>query len=92
MIAESGIREADSAEGIDGLGPELPKRRLHVVPPPTPEPPPASREGLPFLTVVAIVVLAGLSHLTGAPIFVTIGLLATGMAGLLMHLLSLIHI
>ena len=86
MIAESGIREADSAEGIDGLGPELPKRRLHVVPPPTPEPPPASREGLPFLTVVAIVVLAGLSHLTGAPIFVTIGLLATGMAGLLMHL------
>ena len=86
MIAESGIREADSAEGIDGLNPELPKRRLHVVPPPTPEPPPASREGLPFLTVVAIVVLAGLSHLTGAPIFVTIGLLATGMAGLLMHL------
>lgn len=86
MIAESGIREADSAEGIDGLSPELPKRRILVAPPLAPELPPATREGLPFLTVVAIAVLAGLSHLTGAPIFITIGLLATGMGGLVMHL------
>lgn len=86
MIAESGIREADSAEGIDGLGPELPKRRILVAPPLAPELPPANREGLPFLTVVAIAVLAGLSHLTGAPLYITICLLATGMAGLLMHL------
>lgn len=86
MIAESGIRETDSAEGIDGLSPELPSRRLHVVPPLAPEPPPANHERLPFLTVVAIAVLAGLSHLTGAPIFITIGLLVTGMAGLVMHL------
>ncbi|WP_292293023.1 PAS domain-containing hybrid sensor histidine kinase/response regulator, partial [Mesorhizobium sp.] len=50
--------------------------------------PPANPEGLPFLTVVAIAVLAGLAHLTGAPTFVTLGLLVTGLAGLGMHLRS----
>ncbi|MEP6564966.1 MAG: response regulator [Mesorhizobium sp.] len=86
MIAESGIRQRDSAEGIDGQSPELPQRRLLAASPLAAERPPANREGLPFLTVVAIAVLAGLSHLTGAPIYITIGLLATGIAGLAMHL------
>ncbi|RWD73221.1 MAG: PAS domain-containing sensor histidine kinase, partial [Mesorhizobium sp.] len=45
-----------------------------------------SHEGLPFLTIVGIVVLAGLAHLTGAPIIVTIGLAAVAFAGLAMHL------
>ncbi|TIU62068.1 MAG: PAS domain S-box protein, partial [Mesorhizobium sp.] len=39
-----------------------------------------------FLTIVGIVVLAGLAHLTGAPIIVTIGLAAVAFAGLAMHL------
>ncbi|RWF53630.1 MAG: PAS domain-containing sensor histidine kinase, partial [Mesorhizobium sp.] len=51
-----------------------------------PDLPAASHEGLPFLTIVGIVVLAGLAHLTGAPIIVTIGLAAVAFAGLAMHL------
>ncbi|MER9232478.1 response regulator [Mesorhizobium sp. M0622] len=86
MIAEPGIREAEPAERADGTAPEAPGRQLVAAPPLAPELPDANREGLPFLTLVAIVVLAGLSHLTGAPIFITIGLLATAMAGLAMHL------
>ncbi|GLS36034.1 hybrid sensor histidine kinase/response regulator [Mesorhizobium tianshanense] len=86
MVTESGIRETENAESVDGIGPEPPRRQLVAAPPRAPELPAANREGLPFLTLVAVVVLAGLSHLTGAPIFITVGLLATGMAGLAMHL------
>ncbi|WP_411969280.1 response regulator [Mesorhizobium sp. B283B1A] len=46
----------------------------------------AGGEGLPLVTFFAIVVLAGLAHLTGAPIFISLALLATGLAGLAMHL------
>ncbi|UCI08998.1 PAS domain-containing sensor histidine kinase [Mesorhizobium sp. B1-1-8] len=88
MIGDSGIRQDSSTEGVDGLGPGVPRRQLLVAPPLAPELPAANREGLPFLTIVAIAVLAGLSHLTGAPVIVTGGLLATGLAGLAMHLRS----
>ncbi|UVK40492.1 response regulator [Mesorhizobium sp. AR10] len=86
MIAESGSREKNHAESVDGPRPEMPKRQLVVAPPLAPELPAGNAEGLPFLTVVASIVLAGLSNLTGAPIFITVGLLATGLAGLVMHL------
>ncbi|MCV3207438.1 response regulator [Mesorhizobium sp. YC-39] len=86
MIAEPGIKETESAESVNGIGPEAPRRQIVAAPPLAPELPRANREGLPFLTLVAIVVMAGLAHLTGAPIFVTVGLLATGIAGLAMHL------
>ncbi|RRI07689.1 PAS domain-containing sensor histidine kinase [Mesorhizobium tamadayense] len=86
MFADSDIRQDSKAAGDDGAGPDAPKRQVLVAPPLAPELPTASREGLPFLTIVATVVLAGLSHLTGAPIFITIGLLATGLGGLAMHL------
>ena len=89
MIADSGIRQESKAAGDDGQAPDAPKRQLLVAPPPlAPELTRQSREGLPFLTVVGIAVLAGLAHLTGAPIFITIGLLATGLGGLAMHLRS----
>ncbi|MER8924638.1 response regulator [Mesorhizobium sp. M0859] len=86
MIAEPGIREAEPAERADGTAPAAPGRQLVAAPPLAPELPASNREGLPFLTLVAIVVLAGFSHLTGAPIFITIGLLATAIAGLAMYL------
>ncbi|TIN44429.1 MAG: response regulator [Mesorhizobium sp.] len=86
MVTESGIRETESAENVDGIGPEAPSRQHIAAPPLAPELPAANREGLPFLMLVAIVVLAGLSHLTGATIFITVGLLSTGMAGLAVHL------
>jgi PAS domain S-box-containing protein len=89
MIADSGTRQESKAAGDDGLVPDAPKRQLLVAPPPlAPELTQQSREGLPFLTVVGIAVLAGLAHLTGAPIFITVGLLATGLGGLAMHLRS----
>ncbi|PTE08295.1 PAS domain-containing hybrid sensor histidine kinase/response regulator [Mesorhizobium helmanticense] len=86
MIAEPGIKETQSAESVNGTGPEAPRRQIVAAPPLAPELPRAKREGLPFLTLVAIVVMAGLAHLTGAPIFITVGLLATGIAGIAMHL------
>ncbi|WP_192385388.1 hybrid sensor histidine kinase/response regulator, partial [Mesorhizobium silamurunense] len=86
MFADSDLRQDSKAAGDDGLGPGAPKRQVLIAPPLAPELPTASREGLPFLTIVAIVVLAGLAHLTGAPIFITIGLLATSLCGLVMHL------
>jgi PAS domain S-box-containing protein len=87
MIADSGIRQESKAAGDDGMVPDAPRRQLLVAPPPlAPELAQPSREGLPFLTVVGIAVLAGLAHLTGAPIFIPVGLLVTGLGGLAMHL------
>ena len=87
MVADSDIRQGSRAAGADRLIPDSPKRQVLVAPPLAPElPAAASREGLPFLTIVAIAVLAGLAHLTGAPIIVTIGLAAAAFAGLAMHL------
>jgi hypothetical protein len=60
MVTESGIRETENAESVDGIGPEPPRRQVVAVPPLAPELPGANREGLPFLTLVAVVVLAGL--------------------------------
>ncbi|WFP78170.1 PAS domain-containing sensor histidine kinase [Mesorhizobium sp. WSM4906] len=86
MFADSGIRKGSKAAGDDGLDLGAPKRQLLAAPPLVPTLPADNREGLPFLTIVAIAVLAGLAHLTGAPAFITIGLLATGLGGLAMHL------
>ena len=88
MVADSHIRQDSKAAGADRLIPDAPKRQVLVAPPLAPDLPAASHEGLPFLTIVAIVVLAGLAHLTGAPIIVTIGLAAAAFAGLAMHLRS----
>ncbi|MEZ2332505.1 ATP-binding protein [Mesorhizobium sp. RCC_202] len=86
MVADSGITKDSKAAGADGPSPDAPKRRRLVAPPLAPELPIASHEGLPFLTIVAIAVLAGLAHLTGAPLIVTVGLAATSLAGLAMYL------
>ncbi|TGQ53225.1 PAS domain-containing sensor histidine kinase [Mesorhizobium sp. M1C.F.Ca.ET.193.01.1.1] len=89
MFADSDHRQDSKTAGDNGPGPETPKRQVLVAPPPlAPELPTASREGLPFLMIVATAMLAGLAHLTGAPVFITIGLLATGLGGLAMHLRS----
>ncbi|WP_027165378.1 PAS domain-containing sensor histidine kinase [Mesorhizobium sp. WSM3224] len=88
MVADSDIRQDSKAAGADGLGPDASKRQVLVAPPLAPELPAASHEGLPFLTIVAIAVLAGLAHLTGAPIIITVGLAAAALAGLAMYLRS----
>ena len=86
MFADSDIAQDSKAAGDDGLDLDTPKRQMLVAPPLVPALPADNREGLPFLMIVAIAVLAGLAHLTGAPAFITIGLLATGLGGLAMHL------
>lgn len=86
MFADSDIRKGSKAAGDDGLDLGAPKRQLLAAPPLVPTLPADNREGLPFLMLVAIAVLAGLAHLTGAPALITIGLLATGLGGLAMHL------
>jgi PAS domain S-box-containing protein len=88
MIADSDVKQDSQAAGADGPVPDAPKRRVLVAPPLAPELPAASHDGLPFLTIVAIAVMAGLAHLTGAPIIVTVGLAAVALAGLAMHLRS----
>ncbi|TPN55138.1 MULTISPECIES: PAS domain-containing hybrid sensor histidine kinase/response regulator [unclassified Mesorhizobium] len=86
MIAESGSQQADIGDDVDALAAPAPARRFIAAPPLVPEQQLAGREGLPLVTFFAIVVLAGLAHLTGAPIFISLALLATGLAGLAMHL------
>ncbi|RTM07086.1 MAG: PAS domain-containing sensor histidine kinase [Hyphomicrobiales bacterium] len=88
MIADSDVRQDSKAAGADGSIPDAPKRQVLVAPPLAPELPAASHDGLPFLTIVAIAVMAGLAHLTGAPIIITVGLAAVALAGLAMHLRS----
>lgn len=86
MIAESGSQQADIGDDVDALAAPAPARRFIAAPPLVPEQQLAGGEGLPLVTFFAIVVLAGLAHLTGAPIFISLALLATGLAGLAMHL------
>lgn len=84
MIAESDSRQVDKGDDVDAFA--APARRFIAAPPLVPEQQLARRESLPLLTFVAIIILAGLAHLTGAPIFISLALLATGLAGLGMHL------
>ncbi|CDX24054.1 Two-component sensor/response regulator hybrid [Mesorhizobium sp. ORS 3324] len=86
MFADSEIRQDSKAPGDDGPYLGAPKRQVLAAPPLVPALEADSHEGLPFLIVVAIAVLAGLAHLTGAPTFITFGLLATSLGGLAMHL------
>jgi PAS domain S-box-containing protein len=86
MIVESRPEAAEQVESADETTSPAPKR-LNIEPPPlAPELPRANLEGLSFLTLVAVIVLAGLSYLTGAPPFIGIGLLAPVVASLLLHL------
>ncbi len=86
MSAESAIAESDRADGA-GQARSAASKRTHIVPPPlAPDLPRAEREGLSFLILVAALVLAGLSYLTGASHFITLGLLAIGAAGLAVHI------
>lgn len=66
--------------------PVAPRRLLATTPPLAPTLDRRQHEGLPFAIFVALVVLAGLSHLTGAPPFIAVGVLMTSLAGLALFL------
>lgn len=55
-------------------------------PPLAPELAPPGQKNLSVVTLVMILVLAGLAKLTGAPAFICIGLLVTGVSGFIIHI------
>jgi PAS domain S-box-containing protein len=85
MIPEAGQSPVPAADnGASDLESGAPARRPFTsspLPPQIPEPFPRS---FAFVTVVAVLVLAGMAKLTGAPDFIGIGLFAVAVAGLLL--------
>jgi PAS domain S-box-containing protein len=82
MGAESALAEAETPKGAP-VEEQPAAQRSYISPPPlSPDLVPQKREGLPFLVFVATLVLAGLSYLTKAPLFIPVCLLALGAAGL----------
>lgn len=82
MNAES-VEYADKRTGRAGDEHPAPASRLHVKAPPLE--PDLGRPGtnlLPSIVLVAIFTMAGLAYLTGAPLFVSLALLAIGGCGL----------
>ncbi len=91
MSADSAIAEPDKTGDADQAHGPVTVRRAHMEPPPLahelpPDPPSSGQEGLPALIFVAVLVLAGLSYLTRAPLFMPVSLLAVGIAGMAAHL------
>lgn len=86
MSAEPAIAEPDKAAGNSQPGPAAAGRAHVAAPPLVPELPRSEGEGLSFLIFVAVLVLAGLSYLTQAPLFIPIGLLVVGAAGVAVHI------
>ncbi len=90
MMTDSRVNEGNAAETGAGDSAEAAMRRRILTPsplaPPLPKEPP---RGLYFTTLVAVLVLAGLAHLTGAPGFISVGLFAAGISGLVLLARSL---
>ena len=85
MIAEPTARRARTTRPARAATPAGPAR-LRIQPPPLePDLARAERDFLPFLAVSAIFVVAGIAYLTGAPLFVSLALLAIGACGLARH-------
>lgn len=82
MVADFDTSTAQRAEAPVGATSRGPEQRRILTPPPLV---PAMPRRIPrvacFLTVVAVLVFAGMAYLTGAPDFVSVGLLLTGLAG-----------
>jgi PAS domain S-box-containing protein len=79
------VREAGHASGG---GPAAPARSHIATPPLAPELPPKRFRPFAYATLIAIVMLAGIARLTGAPAFISVSLLATAAAGLFVLLRS----
>jgi PAS domain S-box-containing protein len=84
MIAQPGSRKWDTGDVADPAMPASTRRLVLAPPPPEPQRPKPGR--LRLLIFVTVVVLAGLSCLTGTPPFISVALLATGIVGLAVHL------
>lgn len=84
-MMESGFTTREARQGADAPQANAHAQRRMVAPPPIePERPKESPHGLYFATLVAVLVLSGFAHLSGVPAFVSIGLFATAMIGLVL--------
>ena len=69
-----------AAKQAAGVEADAPDRRLLAAPPLAPELPRRTPRVLSFTTIIAILALAGIARLTGAPDFLVIALAASGVA------------
>ncbi|PWK70676.1 ATP-binding protein [Aminobacter sp. AP02] len=85
MMTEPGTAKATTTQGAPSGGAETLSSRLAMTLPSLelqlPKEPP---RGLYFITIVTVFVLAGMAHLTGAPAFISIGLIAAAITGLVL--------
>jgi len=86
MFAESGNARQRPADTGGEEKPAAPARARITPPPLVPDLAGGRGEWPDFLVFGAFAMLAGLSHLTGAPPFIAVGLLAAGAAGLALNL------
>jgi len=90
MMTESGVTEESKASDAAATEAETSTPRRILTPQPLEaELPKGPPRGLYFATLVTVLVLAGLAHLTGAPSFISIGLICAGTAGLVLLARSL---
>ncbi|MGB3834836.1 MAG: hybrid sensor histidine kinase/response regulator, partial [Mesorhizobium sp.] len=82
MFAESGNARQRPADTGGEEKPAAPARARITPPPLVPDLAGGRGEWPDFLVFGSFAMLAGLSHLTGAPPFIAVGLLAAGAAGL----------
>ena len=85
MIPEAGQSHIPAADnGASDLDSGAPARRPFTSSPLRPQIPEPFPRSFAFVTVVAVLVLAGMAKLTGAPDFIGVGLFAVAVAGLLL--------
>lgn len=85
MMTEFGLSEGKTTQSAANVEADALSRRRVVSPPPLePQLPKEPPRGLYFATLVSVLVLAGLAHLTGAPVFVSVGLFAAAIAGIVL--------
>lgn len=85
MMTESGTAEIKTTQGVAMADADTLSHRRIIAPPSLePQLPKEPPRGLYFATLIAIMVLAGLAHLTGAPAFISIGLFAAAFTGMVL--------
>lgn len=84
MTGDETATKVGSQRLADPAGPAARRRLLATTPPLAPTLDRRQHEGLPFAIFVALVVLAGFSHLTGTPPFITAGVFVTSLASLVL--------
>ncbi|MBB6467537.1 PAS domain S-box-containing protein [Aminobacter lissarensis] len=85
MMTESGTTGEKTTQGAATADTDMQSHRRIITPPSlAPALPKEPPRGLYFTILVAVLVLSGLAHLTGAPVFISASLFAIGLAGMVL--------